>query len=96
MGGDLSQGFVTSDSFIPDEYDIITIGNLAVPKELLELDNFIVTPNGDGINDVLVIPELEQSPNNILRIYNRLGLKVFEMENYTNQFNGISLSLIHI
>ena len=90
MGGDLSQGFVTSDSFIPDEYDIITIGNVAVPKELLELDNFIVTPNGDGINDVLIIPELEQSPNNILRIYNRLGLKVFEMENYTNQFNGIS------
>lgn len=90
LGGDLTQGFVTSDSFIPDEYEIITFGNVAVPKELLELENYLVSPNGDGANEVLIIPELEQSPNNTLRIYDRYGLKVFEMDNYTNQFNGFA------
>ena len=90
LGGDLSLGFVSSATFIPDEYEIITLGSLAEPADILTLDNYLVTPNGDGINDVLVIPELEQSPNNSIRIFDRFGLKVFEMENYTNEFNGVA------
>lgn len=88
--GDLSQGFVTSASFVPDDYEVITFGNLGVPTEYLTLENYLVTPNGDGANDFLVIPELEQSPNNTLNIYDRFGLKVFQMKNYTNEFNGFS------
>ena len=88
--GDLSQGFVTSDSFVPDNYEIISFGNLGVPMELLTLENYFISPNGDGTNDFLSIPELEQSPNNTLEIYDRYGLKVFQMINYTNEFNGIS------
>ena len=88
--GDLSQGFVTSFSFVPDDYEIITLGNLGVPTELLTLENYFISPNGDGTNDFLIIPELEQSPNNTLRVYDRHGLKVFQMDNYTNEFNGFS------
>lgn len=88
--GDLDQGFVVSETFIPDDYEVITLASLAIPTRLLELDNYIVTPNGDGTNDVLVIEELEESPNNSIAIFNRHGQKVFQKENYTNEFNGFS------
>ena len=89
--GDLSQGFIRSTSFIPDAYEIITFGNsLGEATALINPDNFLVTPNGDGINDFLVIPETELSPNNAIQIFDRYGLKVFEMNNYTNEFNGFA------
>lgn len=91
IGGDLDLGFVTSQPFVPDEYDIITFGTVAVAAEILTLDNYLLTPNGDGVNDVLVIPELiELSPNNSLKIFDRNGLQVFDMVNYTNEFDGTS------
>ncbi|MBT8449220.1 MAG: gliding motility-associated C-terminal domain-containing protein, partial [Gammaproteobacteria bacterium] len=80
VGGDLNTGFVTSGPFVPDDFEIITFGSLAIAEELLTLDNYYISPNGDGINDFLQIPELEQSPNNRLEIYDRRGLKVFQMD----------------
>ncbi len=91
IGGDLDLGFVTSEPFTPDEYDIITFGTVAVPTEILTLDNYLLTPNGDGVNDALVIQELiDLSPNNSLKIFDRNGLQVFDMINYTNEFDGTS------
>ena len=90
--GTLDNGFTTSGSFVPDEYEIITFGALGGPIEPLDLGNYLVTPNGDGINDTLEIPELEQSPNNRVRIFDRFGAKVFEKSNYTNEFDGLATS----
>lgn len=90
VGGDLQTGFVSSEPFVPDAYEVITFGSLAEPEDILTLSNYLLTPNGDGNNDVLIIPELEQSPNNLLQIFDRNGLKVFEKANYTNEFDGIS------
>ena len=90
VGGDLDNGFITSEPFEPDSYEIITFGSLTEPTDILSLDNYLLTPNADGINDFLVIPELEQSPNNSLQIFDRNGLKVFEMQNYVDEFNGVS------
>jgi gliding motility-associated-like protein len=87
-GGDLDNGFVSSAPFVPDEYEIITFGSLAEPTDILSLDNYLLTPNGDGVNDFLEIIELEQSPHNKISIFDRNGLKVFEMVNYTNEFTG--------
>lgn len=93
--GSLSEGFVTSEIFIPDEYALITLGVSKIPyeplsREVLSLDNYFVSVNGDGVNDTFFIPELEQYPNNFVQIYDRYGLKVFEQENYTNEFTGFS------
>ena len=88
--GDVTEGFAVSEVFTPDDYEVITFGGLGVPEDVSDLDNFYVSPNGDGINDFLYIEELEESPNNQLRIYDRRGLLVFAMDNYTNEFNGIS------
>ncbi|MDC6390187.1 gliding motility-associated C-terminal domain-containing protein [Maribacter sp. PR1] len=93
--GSLEQGFVTTKSFTPDDYEILTLGVSKIPyepleKEVLTLDNFLVSANGDGINDSFYVEELEQSPNNMVRIYDRYGLKVFEKSNYVNEFVGVS------
>lgn len=42
----------------------------------------IITPNGDNVNDVFAIKNLNPNLPNILTIYDRWGKKVFEMENY--------------
>jgi gliding motility-associated-like protein len=93
--GNLEEGFLTSLAFVPNDYEIIGLGVSKIPfeplaKEVLSLENYFVSPNGDGVNDFLFIPELEESPNNFLQIYDRYGLKVFEMQNYTNEFSGFS------
>ena len=90
--GTLDNGITASISFIPDDYELITFGVLGEPIEALDLGNYLVTPNGDGINDTLLIPELEQSPNNNVRIFDRFGLKVFDKDNYTNEFDGFATS----
>ncbi len=90
LAGDLTEGIVSSGPFIPDDIEVLTFGSADEPEELLTLEDFYLSPNGDGINDFLFISELEQSPNNRLEIYDRRGLKVFQLDNYRNEFTGIS------
>lgn len=42
----------------------------------------ILTPNGDGQNDFLVIGNLNLNRENVLKIYDRWGKKVYEKKNY--------------
>jgi gliding motility-associated-like protein len=88
--GDLNQGFLISENFVPDDYAVITFASEATAKELLTLDNYLVTPNGDGVNDALYIEELELSNDDTISIFNRQGQKVYEEDNYTNGFTGYS------
>ena len=87
--GSLDNGFITSDSFIPDDYSILTLGG-AFDKSTVNLTNYYLSPNGNGINDFLVIEEVSLSPNNNLKIYNRWGRLVYSAVDYTNDFNGIA------
>ena len=91
--GGLAYGSVTSDIFVPSDYEIITIGgndDLLETFDTLELDNYYMTPNGDGQNDVLVIEGLEHSPSNSIQIFNRFGVLVYSKDNYNNDFDGHS------
>lgn len=93
VSGNLDNGSVTSSDFVPDDYEIITLGGtdeLLEPFTILDLDNYFMTPNGDGINDFLVIDGIENFPNNTLNIYNRYGIRVYSKMNYNNEFNGKS------
>jgi gliding motility-associated-like protein len=49
----------------------------------------VISPNDDGENDFFVIKNLP--PNTFVRIYNRWGNKIFESENYTNNWGGRNL-----
>ncbi|MCD6017054.1 MAG: hypothetical protein K0S53_175 [Bacteroidetes bacterium] len=46
------------------------------------------TPNGDGINDVWLIDNIEKFPNNKVFIYNRWGNAIFHTTNYNNADNS--------
>lgn len=48
----------------------------------------VMTPDGDGINDEFLIRNLHQHPNTILKIYNRWGKKIYDTENYQNDWDG--------
>ena len=65
---------------IPDYLDSSAAGDGVV------VDN-AVTPNGDGAYDVLTIVNIENFPNNSVRIYNRWGVLVFSTRAYNTQGN---------
>jgi gliding motility-associated-like protein len=48
----------------------------------------IITPNGDGVNDLWEIENLVSYPNNKVSIYNRSGRLIFSKTNYNNDWNG--------
>mgnify|MGYP001949943201 CR=1 FL=1 len=88
--GDLESGEITSDTFIPDDYTAISFGS-SLNVANLSLDNYLLTPNGDGTNDFLSFDAICFSPkNNSLNIYNRWGRSVYSVDGYQNNFVGIS------
>lgn len=88
LQGNLTQGQADSGAFIPDEFAAITFARLKKSNIAVDAGNFLITPNGDGINDFLEIPVTGTSPRNHIKIYNRYGQKVFDLEDYINQFEG--------
>lgn len=48
----------------------------------------VITPNGDGYNDALVIPCIMGIGSVKLSVWNRWGLPVYEDENYQNNWEG--------
>jgi len=91
-------GFTDDDSDedgIPDylDPDLGSLGN-----GLIEVFNAI-TPNGDGVQDVLRIANIENYPNNNVRIYNRWGVMVYQTRAYNtegNVFDGTSQGRVTI
>ncbi|WP_179318653.1 DUF7933 domain-containing protein [Winogradskyella helgolandensis] len=59
----------------------------------VEISNCLIipegmSPNNDSKNDALVIPCIEEYPDNTLKIYNRYGTQIYEAKNYLNTWNG--------
>lgn len=46
------------------------------------------TPNGDGINDVWVIKNMDRYPGIVVSVFNRNGQRVFFSVNYPSPWNG--------
>ena len=88
-------GFEGTDTFV---YEICNADGCASATVTIEVVNKLVPYNGisvdgDGKNDYFHIGGIERYPNNVVRIYNRWGVKVFETEGYDNitrVFRGIS------
>ena len=58
-----------------------------VVDAVIEVPN-VFTPNGDGVNEFLKFKNLELLGSNNIAIFNRWGKKVFEQDNYKNDWNG--------
>jgi len=76
-------------------FDVITNHNCTdsicqditvIPAEV-EAPN-VITPNGDGVNDMLVFKYLEYYANNHVDIYDRWGKLLYEKDGYANDWNG--------
>jgi large repetitive protein len=48
----------------------------------------VITPNGDGLNDVLYIDGIEAFPENTLIVFNRWGQELLQRRNYRNDWDG--------
>ncbi len=48
------------------------------------------SPNGDGVNEYLVISCIENYPNNEIKIFDKYGSLVFKQRGYTNNWNGVA------
>ena len=49
-----------------------------------------ISPNNDTKNDFLIIPCIEDYPDNSFKIYNRYGTQVYQAKNYRNTWDGES------
>ena len=85
--GNVNTGTVTSTSFVPNAYEIITFGSLIGSDGIIVYNG--ISPNGDGKNDVFVIEGVELF-RNTLKIYNRWGRTVYDVQNYKNDWNGFT------
>ncbi len=59
--------------------------------DLISIPN-VITPNGDGFNDVFEISNLSSYSNHQLTIYNRFGKPIFESNNYQNDWPNDDLN----
>lgn len=48
----------------------------------------VFSPNGDGINDVWIVPGIEAFSDCILSIFDKNGKRVYERKGYLNEWNG--------
>jgi gliding motility-associated-like protein len=58
-----------------------------LPPCMVEIPN-IITPNGDNVNDFFKIKNLEYHPNTSVTIFDRWGRKVYENQNYNNEWKA--------
>jgi len=50
--------------------------------------NNILSPNGDGINDIWVVKNIAFYPDNIVTVYDKAGQVVFTRKGYSNDWGG--------
>ncbi|MEQ8548072.1 MAG: gliding motility-associated C-terminal domain-containing protein, partial [Cyclobacteriaceae bacterium] len=75
-----------------DEFSL-SILEAAVPQEAEIPQGF--SPNGDGVNDMWQVPNIENFPNNTVTIFDRQGNKVYQAKGYNNadvSFEGLASS----
>jgi gliding motility-associated-like protein len=70
-----------------------SVGKVTLVFAHSESNNFkeaplIITPNGDGINDDLIIEGIDQFPLNNLTVINRWGQQVYYAKPYKNDWHG--------
>ncbi len=64
--------------------------NYSVKARDIKIPN-AVSPNGDGVNDLFVVENLEYYLNGHLKIFNRWGQLVYEATRYLNNWNAANL-----
>ncbi|MEO8760814.1 MAG: gliding motility-associated C-terminal domain-containing protein [Bacteroidia bacterium] len=103
--GDTDSAFVTSPTHIYNNGGTYTVtlvvrsdkGCLDTTYKVIDIQYVvlapnIITPNGDGINEILAFKNLEYFKNNKLQVFNRWGARLFQDPDYKNNWSGKDLS----
>ncbi|WP_298901250.1 gliding motility-associated C-terminal domain-containing protein [uncultured Psychroserpens sp.] len=85
---DLLNTAILSNLEEPDRDDTNNMDDAEVTVDVCLYIPEGLSPNGDGLNDVFSIECIEEYPNNRLKIYNRLGVLVYESKDYKNDWDG--------
>ena len=81
VGENVFRWTISSD-YCPDVWDqvIIIVSDVET--------NTVITPNNDGLNDMLVFPGVEEQGGCEIIIYNRWGMEVYRNKDYQNNWDG--------
>ncbi len=60
---------------------------VTIIDDILQFAN-VFTPNGDGVNDVFEVKNIEKYPDSELKILNRWGAEIFKYVGYNNDWDG--------
>ena len=91
-GGAVDENTITAPV---SDFGVFTLATIS-EENILQGDIIIyntLSPNNDGVNDFFFIEGIDQYPENTLKIFNRWGVSVFEIDGYneTNKvFKGYS------
>ena len=76
----------------PDDVTVTIIPNVLSDEDITIYN--VMTPNGDGLNDIFMIQNIDRFPDNKVQIFNRWGVEVYSTEGYSidngNVFSGFS------
>lgn len=78
---DMVSNVALNSDFNHDLFALSKVMGVRVPQ--------FISPNGDGLNDVLIIENIEFFPNNKLEIFNRYGSLVYSKDSYNNTWGGL-------
>ncbi|MEY2904993.1 MAG: hypothetical protein RJA52_1009, partial [Bacteroidota bacterium] len=67
------------------------IGRVADRRFPCNESSALLTPNGDGFNELFIINCVEEIPENTLEVFNRWGQLVFRTLNYDNTWQGTNV-----
>lgn len=82
LGENIFLWTVTNGTCPPSkDYITFTVNDLVIPT--------LITPNGDSKNEYFIIRGIETLGKTGLVIIDRRGARVYENENYDNQWNGV-------
>jgi len=84
----LTAGAISSiDRVDFSRFEAVTLGNILLETELRVSEG--ITPNGDGINDIWYIKNIDRYPEARIWVFNRWGAEVFHQPgNYTNTWDA--------
>ncbi|WP_162996346.1 MBG domain-containing protein [Mucilaginibacter celer] len=61
-----------------------------ITQDLAIVPNNLLTPNGDGRNDLWIVENIEVYPRNTITIFDRAGRTVYHASGYRNDWDGTS------
>ncbi len=81
----------SEESIVETTENPVVASNTSIEKPTNNLNLIfpnVITPNGDGFNDLFVVKNIETISNSRLVIINSNGIKVFEANNYQNNWDA--------